>query len=55
MNCLNRGGGLRLFADLGKGLDKKEGGGVFEGMGEFIPQCTLCGCPDSLHNLQLFS
>ena len=33
-------GGLGHFADLGGGLRKKEGGGVFEG--GLIPQCTLC-------------
>ena len=37
-NCQKWGGGLEQFADL-MGLDKKEGGGVFER--GLIPQCTL--------------
>ena len=26
------------------GLGKKGGGGVFEGEGRLIPQCTMCKC-----------
>ena len=32
-DCLKRGGGLRKFADLRGGLGKKEGSGIFEGVG----------------------
>ena len=43
-------GRLGEFADLRRGLSKKEGGGVFEG--GLIPQCTLCRdgkLKDSIH------
>ena len=40
-DCLKRGA-LTICRFKGGGLGQKENGGIFEGEGELIPQCTLC-------------